>query len=83
MDLAGVGEVTFTSADRVRGVVHNFYADGKKLDAAVAVIAACTTTTRCCANTWTATPANSTIWTNAGLTAQAGAPHRLLLTSGS
>ncbi|WEB39079.1 hypothetical protein MOV08_07080 [Streptomyces yunnanensis] len=40
MDLAEVGEVTFTSADRVRGVVHNFYTDGKKLDAAVAVIAA-------------------------------------------
>jgi transposase len=28
MDVAGIGKVTFTSADRVRDVIHNFNADG-------------------------------------------------------
>nr|WP_237509243.1 hypothetical protein [Streptomyces sp. SID8382] len=28
MDVAKIAEVTFTSADRVRDVIHNFNADG-------------------------------------------------------
>ncbi|WEB39183.1 hypothetical protein MOV08_07735 [Streptomyces yunnanensis] len=71
VDLAEIGEVAFTSPDRVRDMVHNFYADGTRLDAAATVIAALhhdNPALRAHLDSHTV-PANSPIWTNARVTA--------------